>query len=83
MGVTSGVKVPPRSIGWPESRPGGGNQIFGKIQELVFDDVVIIPQYERGFIYVQDKQLDGVRRSRIGGDTNFNYSWIRREDPGV
>ena len=53
------------------------NQIFGKVQELVYDDVVIIPQYERGFIYVQDKRLDGVRRSRIGGDTNFNYSWIR------
>jgi len=53
------------------------NQIFSKIQDLVFDDVIIIPQYERGFIYVQDKRLEGVLRSRIGGDTNFSYSWIK------
>jgi oligopeptide transport system substrate-binding protein len=56
------------------------NQLFSEIQELVYEDVVIIPQYERGFIYVQDKRLDGVRRSRIGGDTNFSYSWIRSDE---
>jgi oligopeptide transport system substrate-binding protein len=53
------------------------NQIFGKVQQHIYDDVIILPQYERGYIYVQHKQLDGVRRSRIGGDTNFNYAWIK------
>lgn len=59
------------------------NQIFGKVQQHIYDDVVILPQYERGYIYVQHKQLDGVRRSRIGGDTNFNYAWIKGQtNPG-
>jgi oligopeptide transport system substrate-binding protein len=53
------------------------NQIFGKLQELIFEDVVILPQYERGYIYVQHKEIDGVRRTRIGGDPNYNYAWIK------
>jgi oligopeptide transport system substrate-binding protein len=53
------------------------NRIFGELQELIFEDVVILPQFERGYIYVQNKQIDGVRRSRIGGDPNYNYAWIK------
>jgi oligopeptide transport system substrate-binding protein len=53
------------------------NQIFGEIQELIYQDAVILPQYERGYIYVQDKRIDGVRRSRIGGDPNYNFAWIK------
>ncbi len=53
------------------------NRVFGQLQQHIYDKVVILPQYERGYIYVQHKQLDGVRRSRIGGDTNFNYAWIK------
>jgi len=53
------------------------NRIFGEIQDLIYEDVIILPQYERGYIYVQDKRIDGVRRSRIGGDPNYNYTWIK------
>ena len=53
------------------------NEIFAEIQELIFDDVVILPQYERGYIYTQHKEIEGVRRSITGGDTNFNYARIR------
>ena len=53
------------------------NAIFAEIQQLIFDDVVILPQYERGFIYTQHKEIEGVRRSVTGGDTNFNYAWIK------
>ncbi|MCZ6830304.1 MAG: peptide ABC transporter substrate-binding protein [Gammaproteobacteria bacterium] len=52
------------------------NQAFGKLQSLIFEDVVILPQYERGYIYVQNKQIEGVRRTRVGGDPNYNYAWI-------
>ncbi len=52
------------------------NQLFAQLQELIFEDVIILPQYERGYIYAQDKRLGGVRRSRIGGDPNYNYSYI-------
>lgn len=53
------------------------NQIFGAIQNLIYEDVVILPQYERGYIYVQDTRIEGVRRSRIGGDPNYNYTYIK------
>ena len=53
------------------------NRIFSELQDLIYEDVVILPQYERGYIYVQDKRIDGVRRSRIGGDPNYNFTWIK------
>ncbi|MEE4659032.1 MAG: peptide ABC transporter substrate-binding protein [Halieaceae bacterium] len=53
------------------------NQLFAQLQSLIHRDVVVLPQYERGYIYAQDKRLVGVRRSRIGGDPNFNYARIR------
>jgi oligopeptide transport system substrate-binding protein len=60
------------------------NRIFGEVQQHIYDEVVILPQYERGYIYVQHKQLEDVRRSRIGGDTNFNYAWIKPPpEPGA
>ncbi len=52
------------------------NQIFARVQDIIFNDVVIIPQYERGFIYAQDRRIDGVRRYHTGGDLNFNYTYI-------
>jgi oligopeptide transport system substrate-binding protein len=58
------------------------NQIFGKLQDLIFEDAVILPQYERGYIYVQNREIDGVRRSRIGGDPNYNYAWIKNAAAG-
>jgi len=53
------------------------NQAFGDLQNLIFEDVVILPQYERGYIYVQNTQVEGVRRTRVGGDPNYNYAWIK------
>jgi oligopeptide transport system substrate-binding protein len=53
------------------------NKIFSELQELIHDDVVILPQFERGYIYAQDNRIAGVRRSRIGGDPNFNFTYIR------
>ncbi len=55
------------------------NQLFAQLQDLIYEEVVILPQYERGYIYAQDKRIDGVRRSRIGGDPNYNYAFIRME----
>jgi len=52
------------------------NQAFADLQKLIFEDVVVLPQFERGYIYVQNKRIEGVRRTRVGGDPNFNYAWI-------
>jgi oligopeptide transport system substrate-binding protein len=52
------------------------NQAFAEIQDLLFEDAVILPQYERGYIYVQHKQVRDIKRTRVGGDPNFNYARI-------
>ncbi len=55
------------------------NRAFGDLAQVIHDDVVILPQYERGYIYVQDARVDGVRRRRFGGDPNYNYAFIKPE----
>ncbi len=59
------------------------NEIFARIQDIIYEDVTIIPQYERGYIYAQDKRIDGVRRYHIGGDPNFNYTYIIDRESGT
>ena len=59
------------------------NQLFAQLQTLIHEQVVVLPQYERGYIYAQDTRLEGVRRSRIGGDPNFNYARIRPAEQGA
>lgn len=49
---------------------------LGKIQEIVVEDAVVIPTYERGLVYVQHPWLKGVVRSRFGGDPLFRNAWI-------
>lgn len=46
------------------------------LQDLVVDDVPILPTYENAMLYVQHPQLKGVRRSVFGGDPNFRDAWI-------
>ena len=54
-------------------------EAFAEMQQLMFDDVVIVPLFERGKIYVQHPRLKGVIRRAIGGDPNFNYVTIEPE----
>tara|TARA_B100000446_G_scaffold95211_1_gene89399 strand:+ start:49776 stop:51371 length:1596 start_codon:yes stop_codon:yes gene_type:complete len=54
-------------------------QSFAEMQQLLFEDVVIVPLYERGKIYVQHPRVKGVIRRAIGGDPNFNYVTIEPE----
>lgn len=49
---------------------------FGAIQDIIIDDVVIAPEYERGLIYVVDPRLKGVVRRAVGTDPDFSYAWI-------
>lgn len=50
--------------------------IFGKIQQLVYDDVVILPMYERGVSYVVDSRLKGFRRRSVGPEVDYNFAYI-------
>lgn len=51
---------------------------FAKLQELIVDDVVILPQYERGIIYVQNNELKGMVRNVIGADPNFIHASVKK-----
>ena len=49
---------------------------FAELQKIIFDDAVILPQYERGGVYLQSPQLEGVARRIFGGDPNFSDARI-------
>jgi oligopeptide transport system substrate-binding protein len=49
---------------------------FGEIQQLVYDDAVIIPMYERGWSFVVDPRLKGFKRRSIGPEVDYNYAYI-------
>ncbi len=49
---------------------------MARLQDLVADDVPILPTYENAMLYVQHPKLKGVRRSVFGGDPNFRDAWI-------
>ncbi|HDZ09433.1 peptide ABC transporter substrate-binding protein [Pseudohongiella sp.] len=49
---------------------------FGEIQRIIHDDVIMLPDYERGYVYVTHPQVRGIRRHVIGAETDFTNAWI-------
>ncbi len=49
---------------------------FGKIQDLLFEDVALLPQYERGVVFVTDPRLHGMVRRAVGPDPDFTNAYI-------
>ena len=49
---------------------------MGKAQQILFDDAVILPQYEQGIIYLLHPKVKGVARRVIGHDPDFTYAKI-------
>lgn len=56
--------------------PGERMAAFAAMQRLLYEDVIIVPLYERGRTYVQHPRLSGVVRRAIGGDPNFMHARI-------
>ena len=52
---------------------------FGEIQQLIYDDAVIIPMYERGWSFMVDPRLKGFKRRSIGPEVDYNYAYIDAE----
>lgn len=48
---------------------------FGRLQEILVEDAVVIPQYEQGLVYVQHPRLRGLLRQVVGHDPD--YTWAR------
>ncbi len=51
-------------------------EAFAQIQDLVQEDVVIVPMYERGWSYVVDPRLKGFKRRAVGPEVDYTYAWI-------
>jgi len=49
---------------------------FAEIQRIIFEDVAILPQYERGSVYVQHPKLKGVVRNIIGTDPDYTHARV-------
>ena len=52
---------------------------FGRMQQIIFDDAVILPEYERTVLFATDPQITGVVRRVFGADPDFTYVKIAEE----
>ncbi len=55
--------------------------LFAQMQQLLIDDVPLLPTYESGQVYVQHPQLRGVVRAIFGGDPNFRHAYLVAPEP--
>ena len=51
---------------------------MAKVQDIVYEDVVVLTQFERGSVYVAHPRLKGVVRSSIGTDPTTPTRGSRR-----
>ncbi len=51
-------------------------KIFGEIQEIIQEEVPVLPLYYRGDVYLQHPRLTNVKRQIFGGDPIFTYAEI-------
>ena len=49
---------------------------FSEIQRLSYEDVVVLPMYERGWSFVVDPRLDGLIRRTVGPEVDYTYASI-------
>jgi oligopeptide transport system substrate-binding protein len=49
---------------------------FARVQDILLEDAVIIPMYERGQVFVRDPRLQGVVRRVVGTDPDFTHAYV-------
>lgn len=49
---------------------------MGELQQILFDDAVLLPQYEQGVIYLLHPKLKGVVRRVVGADPDYTYARV-------
>ena len=54
-------------------------EAFAGIQKIAFDDVVLLPMYERGVTYVVHPMLKNVKRRVVGPEIDFSRAYIDPE----
>ena len=49
---------------------------MAKVQRIVHEDAVVLVQYERGTVYVEHPQVQGLVRRAVGTDPDYTNAWI-------
>ncbi len=49
---------------------------MARIQEILFEDAVVLPQYEQGVIYLMHPKIRGVVRRVVGADPDYTYARV-------
>ena len=49
---------------------------MGHLQQIMFDDCTMLPEYEQGVIYVMNSKLRGVVRRVVGADPDFTHAYV-------
>ena len=55
---------------------------FGQIQQVLFDEVALLPMFERGVTYTVHPQLKGLKRRVIGAETDYTNAYIDTSSGG-
>lgn len=64
------------SIGKTNTDPKTRMDAMGELQRILFEDAVIIPQYEQGVIYLMHPKIKGVVRRVVGADPDFRRAQV-------
>ena len=51
-------------------------EAFARQQEIISEQVAVIPTYERGRVYIKDRRLQGVVRRAVGPDPDYTNAYI-------
>ncbi len=51
-------------------------EAFARQQEILIEQVALIPNYERGRVYITDRRLKGVVRRAVGPDPDYTNAYI-------
>jgi len=49
---------------------------MASLQQILFDEAVVLPQYEQGVIYLMQDKVRGVVRRVIGADPDYTYARV-------
>jgi oligopeptide transport system substrate-binding protein len=49
---------------------------FGRMQEIIYEDAVMLPLYERGRSFVVNPRLEGFKRRALAPEVDYNYARI-------
>ncbi|MCB1692807.1 MAG: peptide ABC transporter substrate-binding protein [Pseudomonadales bacterium] len=63
-------------VGMTNTDPKTRMDAMGELQQILFDQAVILPQYEQGVIYLMHPKLRGVVRRVVGADPDFTYARV-------